>query len=99
MVRFPFGLKIDLGNKELVLIPNESDELFHCTTLKSADLLLENCFAVKNGEKLLNVDGCNIERKVHTFEELVLLGRWHYNIMATTIECHLCNKPMNPKSI
>jgi hypothetical protein len=75
LVRFPFGLKLDIGNKEMILIPNESDELYHCKNPRS-DFLLENCFEVKNGRKLLIVEGCNIDRKVHSFEEIVLLGKY-----------------------
>jgi hypothetical protein len=50
---------------------------------------------VENGEKLLNVEGCNIEWKVHTFEELVMLGKWFYKITSTTIECDKSILPLN----
>jgi len=62
LVRFPFGLKLDVGNKEMILIPSKSEELYHCKAPRS-DLLLENCFEVKNGRKLLIVEGCNIDWK------------------------------------
>jgi hypothetical protein len=74
LVRFPFGLKLDVGNKEMILIPNKSEKLYHCKTPRS-DLFLENCFEVKNGQQLLIVEGCNIDQKVHSFEELRLLGK------------------------
>ncbi len=70
MIRFPYGLKLDIGNKEMILIPNEDEMIYHCSKLRS-DLILEHCFEVKNQPKLLKVEGCNIE-----ITEQVQLGEY-----------------------
>jgi len=57
-----------------VFHPLPLDKLYHCTTRRS-DVLLEDCFEVKYGAKLLNVAGCNIDLNNYNFKELSPLGK------------------------
>jgi hypothetical protein len=76
-VQYPFGLKIDVGDAEMIIISNELDKLYRCTIPRS-ELFLENCFEVKNSEKLLKVDGCNIDIKIYNFEEHSQLSKYSF---------------------
>ena len=73
LVRFLFGLKLDLGNNEMIIIPTKGEAMFFCSKLRS-NLLLGNCFDVKNGQKLLNVEGCNIEIMIRNIDKQHLSG-------------------------
>ena len=62
LVRYPFGIHLNLDNKKCIVIPEDFEGLYHCSIGRSGSIL-DDCYEIPNPGDVLTVSGCTINTK------------------------------------